>query len=143
MTKPGAKPSLQDEKKTFARKEVCVEIILPKRLDPYARKACEDQFGRYQKGFFFMQNNDRFYGVNYSIETDAEGEKLHIYDLARPALAAQNYYENFLRQDTAKSPDKWTLTQIAELNAFRKTIEKLQDQGNGTLINNLAFKEVG
>lgn len=130
-------------KKTFELEDVHVEIIIPKRLDPEARLACDSVFRQYDKGFFDMKQNKRFYGINYFTSTVGGKEKLTIVDLARPAFAAQRFYEDVLGQRTFKNDEKWYTTQLSELAAFKQTVINLSRLGNGVLVNRLSFKEVG
>ena len=137
------KASLQNPKKSFDLDNVYVEIIIPKRLDPEARRACNDEFKRYDKGFFYMQEHKRFYGVNYFTASIGGTERLTIVDIARPAFAAQRFYEDVLGQRSFNNDEKWYLTQISELTAFKETLLNLRKLGNGVLVNRMSFKDIG
>lgn len=126
----------------FEAKDVKVEIIIPSRLDVYAFQRCEDEFKNTQKGFIFLRQNKRYYGVNYEVKESTATGQLIIVDLARPIMSAKRYYEDILKQDTHDDTnEKWVKSQIAEITAFKEAIRRLQKRGYGALVNKLDFRE--
>lgn len=126
----------------FEAKDVKVEIIIPSRLDVNAFQRCEDEFRNTEKGFIFLRQNKRYYGVNYEVRGSAATGQLIIVDLARPIMSAKRYYEDILKQDTHDDTNqKWLKNQIAEITAFKEAIRRLQKRGYGALVNKLDFRE--
>jgi len=125
----------------FTSEKTLVQIIVPKRLNVEAFKRCEAEFKDKSKGFLFLPQNKRYYGVNYF--TPSAGE-LTIIDLARPIMAAKRYYEDILKLDTHnESDERWLKIQQAELTAFKESLRRLQARGYGALVNQLDFRERG
>lgn len=126
----------------FQSEEVRVEVIIPSRLEVEAFQRCENEFKATNRGFIFLSQNKRYYGVNYTL-TELPGKSmLTIVDLARPIMATKRYYEDLLKQDTHDDTDeKWMKSQIAEITAFKETIRRLQKRGYGALVNKLDFRE--
>ena len=137
------KPSPNSQKTSFKMEDVNVEVIIPKRLDVEAKAACENEFKKYDKGSFYLPQNNRFYGINYFTSTVANTQRLTIVDFARPALAAKRYYEEILGIRTFNNDASWLTTQIAELTAFKESLINLQKLGYGVLVNKLHFREIG
>jgi hypothetical protein len=136
--------SLESPKTTFDTENVNMQVIIPKRLDVEAFKACEDEFRPYSKGFIYLKRNKRFYGVNYFLAQVGNTQRLTIVDLARPAMAIKRYYEEILGKRTfLEGDEKWYKTQLSELSAFRESLKNLQKLGYGVMVNKLTFAEVG
>jgi hypothetical protein len=136
--------SLESPKTKFDSENVNMQVIIPKRLDVEAFKACEDEFRPYSKGFIYLKRNKRFYGVNYFLAQIGKNQRLTIVDLARPAMAIKRYYEEILGMKTyVEGDEKWFKIQLTELAAFRESLKNLQKLGYGVLVNKLSFSEVG
>lgn len=128
--------------KKFQAEDVRVQIIIPTRLDVQAFQRCEDEFKATHKGFVFLRQNKRYYGINYTLTELPNKSELTIIDLARPIMSAKRYYEDILRLDTSSDTDeKWVKSQIAEITAFKEAIRRLQKRGYGALVNKLDFRE--
>jgi hypothetical protein len=122
--------------------DVDVQIILPKRLDVEAIAVCETEFKRSNRGFFYLPQNNRFYGINYIESTVNNRACLSIIDFARPSLAAKRFYEEILGIQTDED-QRWASAQYAELAAFKHSLVKLQKRGFGVLVNKIHFREIG
>ncbi len=128
--------------KKFQSENVRVQIIIPSRLDVQAFQRCEEEFKATQKGFIFLNQNKRYYGVNYALTELPTKSELTIIDLARPIMSAKRYYEDILKQDTHDDTDeKWLKSQLSEITAFKEAIRRLQKRGYGALVNKLDFRE--
>lgn len=127
----------------FEADYVKVDIIIPSRLDVHVFKRCETEFKDTQKGFIFLRENKRYYGVNYELKQSTGPGQLTIVDLARPIMSAKRYYEDILKQDTDDTNQKWVKSQFAEIAAFKEAIRRLQKRGYGALVNKLDFRERG
>ncbi len=128
--------------KKFQSENVRVQIIIPSRLDVQAFQRCEEEFKATQKGFIFLSQNKRYYGVNYALTELPTKSELTIIDLARPIMSAKRYYEDILKQDTHDDTDeKWLKSQLSEITAFKEAIRRLQKRGYGALVNKLDFRE--
>jgi hypothetical protein len=126
----------------FQSEDVRVQIIIPTRLDVQAFDRCEAEFKSTHKGFVFLKENKRYYGINYTLTELPNKSELTIIDLARPIMATKRYYEDILKQDTHDEADeKWVKSQIAEITAFKEAIRRLQKRGYGALVNKLDFRE--
>ena len=123
--------------------DVNVEVIIPKRLDVEAKVACENEFKNSDKGFFYLPQNNRFYGINYLASKANNKERLIIVDFARPSLAAKRFYEEILGIRTFNNDEKWMTAQISELAAFKQSLTNLQKLGYGVLVNKLHFRDIG
>ena len=123
--------------------DVNVEVIIPKRLDVEAILACENEFKNSNKGFFYLPQNNRFYGINYLASSANNKERLIILDFARPSLAAKQFYEQILGIRPFNNDEKWMATQFSELAAFKQSLINLQKLGYGVLVNKLHFKDIG
>lgn len=128
---------------TFDTDNIKLTVILPKRLNVYNYKTCEEEFKKYLKGSIYLNRNSRWYGINYGITSTAKGNELVIVDLARPIMVVKHYYEQILKQDTGKEDQKWQSSQVAEISAFKESLVHLQELGYGTLVNKLDFREIG
>jgi hypothetical protein len=135
--------SLENPKTSYSIDDVNVEVIIPKRLDVEAKAACENEFKKFDKGYFYLPQNNRFYGINYFTAKVGNTQRLTIVDFARPALAAKRYYEEILGIRPYKNDEKWFKTQISELTAFKESLMNLQQLGYGVLVNKLSFREIG
>lgn len=128
--------------KKYKAQDVRVQIIIPSRLDVQAFQRCEEEFKATHKGFIFLRQNKRYYGINYALTELPTKSELTIIDLARPIMSAKRYYEDILKQDTHDDSDeKWVKSQIAEITAFKEAIRRLQKRGYGALVNKLDFRE--
>ncbi len=124
----------------FQSEKTLVQIIIPGRLSVEAFKRCESEFKGKRKGFLFLPQHKRYYGINYS--TSDSGSELTIIDLARPIMSAKRYYEDILKLDTFDEADeKWLKIQLAEITAFKESLRRLQKRGYGALVNQLDFRE--
>ncbi len=128
---------------SFNTEDIKMTVIVPKKLDVYAFKACEDEFRRYLKGNIFLNRNSRWYGINYGLTETSAGRELVIVDLARPILAVKQYYEQILKRDTGINDEKWLSSQLTEIAAFKESLRKLQELGYGVLVNKLDFRDIG
>ncbi|MDB5208182.1 MAG: hypothetical protein JWR72_3257 [Flavisolibacter sp.] len=129
---------------TYESENINMQIIIPKRLDVEAFKACEDEFKPYTKGFIYLKRNKRFYGINYFTAQIGKNQRLTIVDLARPVMAVKRYYEEILGIKTYVDGDeKWFKSQISEIAAFKESLKNLQKLGYGVLVNKLSFCDVG
>ena len=128
--------------KKFPSDAVRVQILIPARLSVQAFQRCEEEFKSTRHGFLFLRQNKRYYGVNYTL-TELPGKtELMIVDRARPIMSVKRYYEDVLKQDTSdESGEKWLRNQIAEIEAFKEAIRRLQKRGYGALVNKLDFRE--
>jgi hypothetical protein len=126
----------------YAEENIKMEIIIPKRLDGEAFEACRKEFQQYQKGFFYSEANKRHYGINYGVVKTESGSYLRIIDLARPVMASKPFYEQIMRVATEED-ERWPKTQVAEIAAFKKTLQVLQQRHYGTLVNKLTFNDIG
>jgi hypothetical protein len=128
--------------KKFKSQDVRVQIIVPSRLEVQAFQRCVDEFEATQKGFIFLRQNKRYYGVNYTLTELPNKTELTIVDLARPIMSAKRYYEDILNQNTHDDAnEKWIKSQLAEIAAFKEAIRRLQKRGYGALVNKLDFRE--
>ena len=128
--------------KKFKSEDVRVQIIIPSRLNVEAFKRCEAEFKSTHKGFIYLSQNKRYYGVNYTMTELSTKSELTIVDLARPIMSTKRYYEDILKQDTHDDTDKkWMKIQAAEITAFKEAIRRLQKRGYGALVNKLDFRE--
>ena len=126
----------------FRSENVRVQIIIPGRLDVTSFQRCEDEFRALHKGFLYLPQNKRYYGVNYSVTALPAKSELAIVDLARPIMSAKRYYEDIIKLDTYKELDeKWLKIQVAEITAFKESLRRLQKRGYGALVNKLDFRE--
>ena len=131
------------EPATFDPDNIKMVVIIPRRLDNFTFKACEDEFKKYEKGNIFLNRQNRWYGINYGITKTAVGDELVIVDLARPVMTVKLYYEQILKASTQLNDQKWLSSQLAELTAFKESLKKLQELGFGILVNKLDFREIG
>lgn len=67
---------------------------------------------------------------------------LRIVDYARPVIAAKPFYEQVLMVAT-EAADTWEKTQVAEIAAFKKTLDILLNRSYGTLPNKLNYMDIG
>jgi Prokaryotic STING domain len=126
----------------FLSPDIRVEIILPSRLSVEAFQRCEQEFSETHKGFVFLRQQNRYYGINYILVERPSGTSLTIIDLARPLMSTKRYYEDILKEDTHDETDnKWIKWQAAEIAAFKESIRRLQKRGYGGLVNKLDFRE--
>lgn len=128
---------------SFNSDEIKLTVIIPRKLDVYTFKACEDEFKKYMKGSIYLNRNSRWYGINYGITQTAYGNELEIIDLSRPILAVKQYYEQILKRDTSINDEKWLSSQLAEISAFKESLKRLQELGYGVLVNKLNFRDIG
>lgn len=140
-TKDG-KRDLETKPMRFLKDNIKVEIIMPKRLQSENFAACEREFELYKKGFFYSQAHGRYYGINYSIMETSRDPILRIVDYARPVIAAKPFYEQVLMVAT-EAADTWEKTQVAEIAAFKKTLDILLNRSYGTLPNKLNYMDIG
>jgi hypothetical protein len=126
----------------FSTDNIKVEIIMPKRLHADNFTACEKEFTQYKRGFFYSEANLRYYGINYAIMETNKDLVLRIVDYARPVIAAKPFYEQILMVAT-EDEEKWEKTQVAEIAAFKKTLEVLLNRSFGTLANRLNYIDIG
>lgn len=136
------KPDLTKEAVHYSKDNIKVEIILPKRLDSNNFAACENEFTLYKSGFFYSEANGRYYGINYAIMETNKDTILRIVDYARPVIASKPFYEQILMVAT-EAEDKWEKTQVAEIAAFKKTLDTLLNRSYGTLPNKLNYMDIG
>lgn len=126
----------------FQSENVRVQLIVPGRLDVNSFQRCEDEFKGLHKGFIFLSQNKRYYGINYVLTELPSKTELTIVDLARPIMSAKRYYEDIAKLDTYKDTDeKWMKIQVAEITAFKESLRRLQKRGYGGLVNKLDFRE--
>lgn len=126
----------------YSSDQTRVQIIIPNRLDVAIFQRCELEFKNTDKGFIYLRQNKRYYGINYSLSVTSSNSTLTIVDLARPIMSTKRYYEDILKQDTHDDTDeKWIKSQIAEITAFKEAIRRLQKRGYGALVNKLDFRE--
>ncbi len=131
-----------DSPKKFKAEDVRVQIIIPSLLNVQAFQRCEEEFKTTHKGFIFLRQNKRYYGVNYTLTELPTKSELTIVDLARSMMSVKRFYEDILRQDTHDETDKkWIKIQTAEITAFKEAIRRLQKRGYGALVNKLDFRE--
>jgi len=135
--------TLASPKITYNMDYVNIEVIIPKRLDVEAKTACENEFKKSHKGFFYLPENNRFYGINYFTTQIGNLQSLTIVDFARPAWAAKRYYEEILGLRTFNNDNKWLATQLSELTAFKESLVNLQKLANGVFVNKLVFRDIG
>ena len=132
------------EPRRFESGQVGVQIILPSRLNVEAFQRCEQEFASSHRGFIYLRQNKRYYGINYLVSERPSGSFLTIIDLARPLMSTKRYYEDILKRDTHDELDKkWMKWQSAEITAFKESIRRLQKRGYGGLVNKLDFAERG
>jgi hypothetical protein len=130
------------ESRQFKSEDVRVLIILPGRLEVTAFQRCEEEFKALHKGFIYLSQNKRYYGINYALTELPGRTELAIVDLARPIMSAKRYYEDIVKLDTHEEADeKWLKIQVAEITAFKETLRRLQKRGYGALVNKLDFRE--
>jgi hypothetical protein len=132
---------MEGESAKFRSEDVRLQIIVPERLDVSSFERCESEFKELQKGFIYLSENKRFYGINYSTTKLATRSELMIVDLARPLMAVKRYYEDIIKLDTDPESSEWMKIQIAERTAFKETLRGLQRRGYGALVNRLDFRE--
>ncbi|KAF0094682.1 MAG: hypothetical protein E1N59_1686 [Puniceicoccaceae bacterium 5H] len=137
-----ASPEDKDPR-TFTADDVRLQIILPGQLNVYAFQRCEADFKKYDKGFVFLPQNHRYYGINYFTTECGGRTELTILDLARPIMSAKRYYEDIVKLDTHVGTDpKWMNIQTAEITAFKESLRRLQKRGYGdAFVNKLDFRE--
>ncbi len=114
-------------------------MIIPTRLDAATFDRCEDTYSEYIRGYVNILQNNRYYGINYSINQLGEKKQLIIVDYARPVKCMKPFYENVLKYN---KPDKWQKVQEAEILAFKNTIRELQARDYGVFTNMLDFVEI-
>ena len=121
-----------------------IEIIIPKWLRPTAFTSCERELKNADKGHILLTGQGRNYGINYRISSSGKIKTTTIVDLARPVMALKQYYENIIKIDTdpESGADQWRRIQLAEVEAFKKTLQRLQQRGYGVLVNRLTFREL-
>lgn len=128
----------------FAADDVKLQIILPQRLDVHAFKRCESEFKEAARGFVFLKQNKRYYGINYALSQLGKKQELIIIDLARPLMSVKRYYEDILNIPTHDETNElWLKTQVTEITAFKEALRRLQKRGYGGLVNQLDFRERG
>lgn len=113
-----------------------IHIIIPMKLDFITFDNCEKEYKQYSKGFVDLKQNNRYYGINYSINKLGKKDELVIVDYARPIKSIKPYYEDILKYSKA---EKWPRIQLAEITAFIETIKKLQRAGYGIFPNMMDF----
>jgi hypothetical protein len=130
------------ESRQFKSEDVRVQIIIPGRLDVSSFQRCEEEFKSLHKGFIYLSQNKRYYGINYAL-TDLPGKtELTIVDLARPIMSVKRYYEDIVKLDTyQETNEKWMKIQGAEITAFKESLRRLQKRGYGGLVNKLDFRD--
>lgn len=135
----------QDDKEpqVFDTDNIKLTVIMPRKLDVFSFKACEDEFKKYNKGSIYLNRNSRWYGINYGFSETAVGKELEIVDLARPVMAVKQYYEQVRKSDTVNGAQKWQADQLSEIAAFKESLKRLQELGYGVLVNKLHFREIG
>jgi hypothetical protein len=136
------KPDLTKPAVRYLKDNIKVEIIIPKRLDGNNFAACEKEFSQYKSGFFYSEANGRYYGINYATMETNKDTILRIVDYARPVTASKPFYEQILMVAT-EADDKWENTQVAEIAAFKKTLDVLLNRSYGTLPNKLNYMDIG
>lgn len=125
----------------FKSADVRLQVIVPKQLSVTAFKNCENEFGSHTRGKVNLARNKRIYGINYF--TDTQG-RITIVDLARPIMSVKRFYEDIQRINTSNETDtEWLKTQLAEITAFKETLNNLQKRGYGTLVNQLYYNDIG
>ena len=130
------------ESRPFRSQDVRVQIIIPARLEAASFQRCEEEFKALKKGFIYLSQNKRYYGVNYAVADLSSKAELTIVDLARPIMAAKRYYEDIAKLDTRGDVnEKWLKIQVAEITAFKESLRRLQQRGYGGLVNKLDFRE--
>jgi hypothetical protein len=139
---PDRKPDLTKPATLYSKDNIKVEIIVPKRLDSNNFAACEREFEQYKSGYFFSEANKRYYGINYALMETNKDTILRIVDYARPVIASKPFYEQILLIAT-EAEEKWEKTQVAEIAAFKKTLEVLLNRSYGSLPNKLNFIDIG
>ena len=139
---PDRKPDVSVPAKRYLKDNIKVEVIIPKRLDVNNFESCEKEFSQYKSGFFYSEANQRFYGINYALMETNSDTILRIVDYARPVIACKPFYEQILLVAT-EAEDKWEKTQVAEIAAFKKTLEVLLNRSYGALPNRLNFLDIG
>ncbi len=130
-----------DNKRMFPAEDVRVQIIIPGKLDVFAFDRCETDFKTLHKGFIYLRQQKRYYGINYSLTTLPSKVQLTIVDLARPVMSIKRYYEDILQLDTTDSESNWMKIQSAEILAFKESVRRLQSRGYGALVNKLDFAD--
>jgi hypothetical protein len=135
-------PDLKNQSTRFLKDNIKVEIIMPKRLHSDCFAACEKEFTQYKRGFFYSEAHGRYYGINYAVMETNKDSVLRIIDYARPVIAAKPFYEQILMVAT-EAEDKWEKTQVAEIAAFKKTLDILLNRSYGTLPNKLNYMDIG
>ncbi len=136
------KPDTEKEAEYYSKDNIRVEIIMPQRLHANNFAACEQEFTQYKRGFFYSEANGRYYGINYATMETRNNKMLRIIDYARPVTAAKPFYEQILMVAT-EAEDKWEKTQVAEIAAFKKTLDVLLNRAYGTLPNKLNYMDIG
>jgi len=130
------------EGRHYDAETVEVQVILPGRLDASAYERCEKDFKATKKGFIFLKDQNRWYGINYNPVQRGDETGIVITDLARPLMAVKRFYEDILGYRTHDKTDaKWLKAQLSEIRAFRETLRQLQERGYGALVNRLDFRE--
>lgn len=127
----------------FESDQISVQIVMPQKLDVFAFENCEKEFKKYNKGFIYLKENNRYYGINYCLTQLAKQSEITIIDLARPLMSVKRYYEDILKMETDERNLKWLKVQTAEVTAFRESLIRLQKRGYGALVNKLDFRERG
>lgn len=131
------------EPQTFQSDQIKLQIVMPQRLDVYAFESCEKEFKTYNKGFIYLKENNRYYGINYCLSQLANQTEITIIDLARPLMSVKRYYEDIMKMDADETDPKWIKIQTAEVTVFRESLIRLQKRGYGALVNKLDFRERG
>ena len=128
----------------FEADDVKVDIIIPNRLDVRVFDTCVKEFKKTHKGFIYLAENKRYYGINYALTDLGVGQAITIIDLARPIMSVKRFYETILKMSTGKDADaEWLKIQVAEISAFKETLRELQLEGYGALVDKLDFRERG
>jgi hypothetical protein len=126
----------------FKLDDVRVQIIVPSQLTVTAFQRCQDEFNSMCKGFLFLPQNKRYYGINYSMNKLDSRTELQFVDLARPIMAVKRYYEDIVRLDTGDEMNlAWLKIQATEIKAFKESVCRLQKRGYGALVNKLDFRD--
>lgn len=129
------------EPSRFRSEDVRIQIIMPQRLDVYSFQKCENELKELQKGFIYLDQGRRYYGINYALTDLPSRTEIMIVDLARSLVTVKRYYEDIVGLRTFPETDEWTKIQVAERTAFRETLRELQRRGYSALVNNLDFRE--
>jgi hypothetical protein len=138
----GSVPQQFKSEGKFKLDDVRVQIIVPSKLTASAFQRCQEEFNSMCKGFLFLPQNKRYYGINYSMTKLDSRSELQIVDLARPIMAAKRYYEDIVKLDTSDDLNtEWLKTQVAEIKAFKESLCRLQKRGYGALVNKLDFRD--